>query len=309
MAETSTDDHGAGRVTLYYSPAYTMAGTEFDTTRKAGWVAESLVERPIDGVRLVEPTALTEDQIAEVHDPGYVRAVRTGEPSHLARSNGFGWDPHLFGAVAASSGGAVAAALDALARGGVAGSLSSGLHHAKAGIGDGFCTFNGLALAARAALRAGASRVLVLDLDAHCGGGTHELLSGDRRIEQLDVSVSAFDCYVPEPRWTLEVVDEAVDYLPTIERRLEALPDEHFDLVLYNAGMDPFEGCAVGGLRGIDHELLADRERMVFERARHNGWPVAFVLAGGYADTDAGRRRLVDLHRETISAAGRRGRH
>ena len=75
--------------------------------------------------------------------------------------------------VCASNGGAVAAARAARA-GGVAGSLSSGLHHAGRDRGAGFCTFNGLVLAARAALSEGAARVLVLDLDAHCGGGTHE---------------------------------------------------------------------------------------------------------------------------------------
>lgn len=290
---------------LYFGPAYVMAATEFDTTRKAGWVADSLRERPVDGIELVEPRALTDDELRAVHEPAYVRAVRTGEPAHLAGSNGIGWDPGLFPAVAASSGGAVAAALDVLAGEPAAGSLSSGLHHAKAGRGDGFCTFNGLALAARAAQRAGARHILVLDLDAHCGGGTHELLGGDPGIRQLDVSVSGYDRYVPAPPWTLDLVDEAADYLPTIERRLDALASagEHVDLVLYNAGMDPFEGCHVGGLRGIDHEVLAARERLVFERARASGWPVAFVLAGGYATEGAGRRALVDLHRETIIAA------
>ena len=303
MPEMSSPEYTAGRLTLYYSPAYAMAGIEFDTTRKAAWVAASLAERPIDGVALVAPEALTEDEIAAVHDPTYVRAVRTGVPSGLARSNGIGWDAHLFEAVAASNGGAVAAALEALASGGVAGSLSSGLHHAKAGRGDGFCTFNGLVLAARAALRAGAGRILVLDLDAHCGGGTHELLEHDERIVQLDIAVDAYDAYVPGSPWTLDLVGRAADYLPTIERRLDARADEHFDLVLYNAGMDPFEGCSVGGLAGIDHEILADRERLVFARARGAGWPVAFVLAGGYADSEHTRRELVDLHRETIAAA------
>ena len=136
MTQTSTDGHGADRLTLYYSPAYAMAGTEFDTTRKAAWVAESLEQRPIDGVRLVAPTALGEEAIAQVHHPEYVRAVRTGEPGGLARSNGIGWDPDLFEAVAASNGGAVAAALDALTHGTTAGSLSSGLHHAKARAGE-----------------------------------------------------------------------------------------------------------------------------------------------------------------------------
>jgi acetoin utilization deacetylase AcuC-like enzyme len=117
--------------------------------------------------------------------------------------------------------------------------------------------------------------------------------------------VNAFDSYVPEPPWTLDLVHEAADYLPTVERRLDALASERFDLVLYNAGMDPFEGCSVGGLPGIDHGVLAERERMVFERARAAGWPVAFVLAGGYAKGTAARRKLVDLHRETLASAAR----
>jgi acetoin utilization deacetylase AcuC-like enzyme len=41
-------------------------------------------------------------------------------------------------------------------------SLSSGLHHARPGSGEGYCTVNGLAVAVRAALARGAGRVLVL---------------------------------------------------------------------------------------------------------------------------------------------------
>jgi acetoin utilization deacetylase AcuC-like enzyme len=292
---------------LYYDPSYAMAATTFDTTRKASWVADSLAERPIEGVEMEAPLPLTADEIGAVHDPAYVRAVQTGAPRDLAASNDIGWDPDLFAAVAASNGGAVAAALWVLEHGGAAGSLSSGLHHARAGRGSGYCTFNGLALAARRAQMAGASRILVLDLDAHCGGGTCSLLEGDPGIVQLDVAVDPFDRYWPRAPWTLDMVHHAPDYLPTIERRLDALDDGRFDLVLYNAGMDPFEGCHVGGLRGIDHEMLTARERLVFERVRANGWPFAFVLAGGYAPTEQGRRQLVDLHRETITAAAAGG--
>jgi hypothetical protein len=39
--------------------------------------------------------------------------------------------------------------------------------------------------------------VLILDLEAHCGGGTHELVHCDERIWQMDVSVNAFDRYEP----------------------------------------------------------------------------------------------------------------
>ena len=186
----------------------------------------------------------------------------------------------------------------------MSGSLSSGLHHAKAGRGDGFCTFNGLALAARRVLTAGDARVLVLDLDAHCGGGTHELLGDDPHVVGLDVAVDAFDRYRPAARWSLDLVSHAADYLPTIERRLDALACRSASTSSSTTrAWTPSRSCHVGGLPGIDHEILAARERLVFERARAADWPVAFVLAGGYATSPEGRRRLVALHRETILAA------
>jgi acetoin utilization deacetylase AcuC-like enzyme len=293
------------QVPVFYSPAYTLAGHAFDTTRKAAWVADSLRDRPIPGVRLAEPGPLTGEQVAQVHDPKYVEAVRTGEPRHLAESQGFGWDPGLWQMVLASNGGAVAAARAAMESRMVAGSLSSGLHHARRGRGAGFCTFNGLALAVRAAQSAGAKRILIIDLDAHCGGGTHELLGTDRGVSQLDVAVNGFDFYSPAGDWTLDLIGHPADYLTTIDTRLaqrEAGRSE-LDLVLYNAGMDPYEGCDIGGLDGIDADTLVQRERLVFEWCRAGSVPVAFVLAGGYASDAAGQAELVQLHRATLEAA------
>jgi len=156
-------------VNVFYSPLYTSSAHAFDTTRKAKWIADSLERSPIDGVTLVEPPSLTWDQLTRVHDSEYIRAVQTGVPRSLAESQGFTWDAGLWTMVLASNGGAVAAALDAL-RHGRAGSLSSGLHHARRGGGAGFCTFNGLAISAREAPAAGVGPVLILDLDAHCAG-------------------------------------------------------------------------------------------------------------------------------------------
>jgi acetoin utilization deacetylase AcuC-like enzyme len=288
---------------VYFSPDYVLSAHAFDTTRKAGWIADSLRADPIPGVELVAPEPLTTEQLVEVHSPEYVNAVRTGEPHDLAASQGFSWDPGLWTMVGATNGGAVAAALTAL-KDGVSGSLSSGLHHARRGHGSGFCTFNGLALAARAALRAGAHRVFIVDLDAHCGGGTWSIAGPDERIFQIDVSVSPVDAYQPTARASLDVVRSAPDYLPTIQRRLGApdLDPSGQDLVLYNAGMDPYEGCPIGGLRGITRELLAERERTVFSWCARRAVPVAFVLAGGYLHCDADRAQLVALHRLTIEA-------
>jgi acetoin utilization deacetylase AcuC-like enzyme len=287
---------------LYYSPDYVGSAYSFDTTRKAKWVADSLVNAPIAGVDLVEPEPLSFDELAAVHDRAYVEAVRTGNPRELAESSSFNWDPGYWGMVSSSNGGAVAA-VSAAMEDGVSGSLSSGLHHARRERGAAFCTFNGLVIAARNALANGAQSVLILDLDAHCGGGTHSLIDGDERIRQIDVSVSSLDSYKPTANNTLDVVRRAGEYLPTIRRRLTKRGWKP-DVCIYNAGMDPEERCQIGGLPGITAEMLRERERIVFEWCRSRGIPVAFVLAGGYAGGLLDEEELVRLHRATINQSG-----
>ena len=289
---------------LFYSPQFVGSSYAFDTTRKSRWIAESLAERPIAGINLVEPESLNGDVVAKSHDMRYVLAVETGEPRHLAESQGFSWDPALWPMVLASNGGAVSAALTALQEGS-AGSLSSGLHHARRQRGGAFCTFNGLVIAAREILTTGAQSVLILDLDAHCGGGTRSMIEEEHRIWQIDVAVNSFDGYESANRAWLQIVDNADDYIPTIERSLMAAErwGQRFDLCLYNAGMDPYERCGIGGLPGITRDILSRRERLVFDWCRAQSLPVAFVLAGGYVGANLSRDELIDLHRLTLLSA------
>jgi acetoin utilization deacetylase AcuC-like enzyme len=244
--------------------------------------------------------------VIDVHAPDYVHAIETGNPSELARSQGFSWDEGLWPMVLASNGGVVAAATTAL-RHGVAGSLSSGLHHARHARGAGFCTFNGLVIAAREALAAGARSVLILDLDAHCGGGTASMIVDEPRIQQIDVSVDGFDSYPSSEQARLDIVSDGSEYLPTVRQRLADAERHDFDLCLYNAGMDPCEECATGGLPGITRQVLADREGMVFKWCANRGLPVAFVLAGGYVGPHLDQGGLVELHRLTLSWAAEVG--
>ena len=289
---------------VYFSPAYAGSGYAFETTRKSQWVAQSMDSDPIAGISLRLPQPLSLEQVNGVHDAAYVRAVQTGVPLELAQSQGLTWDAGLWPMVLASNGGVVAASLDAL-QSGLSGTLSSGLHHAGRGKGYGYCTFNGLVLAARAALDAGARSVLILDLDAHCGGGTASLIAGDERIWQLDVSVDDYDHYESSDRVRLSMVQRSEDYLAAIDTALQDLAARgpRFDLCLYNAGMDPFEGCPDGGLPGISIEMLTAREHLVFEWCRSQRLPVAFTLAGGYVGEGLDKPGLVGLHRLTLSAA------
>ena len=62
-------------VRVFYSPSYVGSGFAFDTTRKARWIADSLVESPIPGIELVEPAPLTRELVADARALEYVRSV------------------------------------------------------------------------------------------------------------------------------------------------------------------------------------------------------------------------------------------
>ena len=88
----------------------------------------------------------------------------------------------------ASCGGMLAACRTAM-REGVSGSLSAGFHHAGAERGQMHCIFNGLAMAVAQLHKSGVQRVLHVDVDAHCGGGTFSLVGQLSGYHQLDVSL------------------------------------------------------------------------------------------------------------------------
>lgn len=286
-------------VPVYWDHSYGAAGDAADTTRKANEIAASLRKHPIQGIDLRGPKPASIDDVLAVHSPEYVTAILTGSPKRLAHGAGFVWDDGLREAVFASTGGVIAAALHAYHTGGVAGSLSSGLHHAKYAEGEGYCTINGLAVAAVRAIADGARDVLIVDFDAHCGGGTASLIATHPQIRQIDVSISTYDQYRSRPDARLEIV--AGDYLTAITHMLDSVDVDSVDLVLYNAGMDPH--CRAGsGAWGVETEVLADRESIVFGWIAQHDLPAAFVLAGGYT-SPMEMEELVALHRFTISEA------
>ena len=274
---------------VYYSPDYVASTHAFDTTRKAADIMKSLITDPVPGVRIQPPPLLTRHQLELAHAAKYIDAVRTGEPESLAESNGFIWDPKLYQMVRASNGGVVAAAEQAI-KDRVSGTLSSGLHHACRDSGGGFCTFNGLAIAALDVIqRKLVDSVVIIDFDAHYGDGTEDIIGKRSDIRLVDVTPGM----------------DGKKFLPECATALYSLEGEKFGLAIYNAGMDPHEDCDIGGCSGITKDVLALRERLVFEFCHQQKWPVAFTLAGGYHGERLPEEELVELHRLTISTAAR----
>lgn len=282
---------------VFYSPDYVAAKHAFDTTRKAAWVADRL---PSD-IDIVAPdTTGVEALIRRVHDHDYIDALVTGQPKALAESQGFDWDKGLWTGVLASTAGMVAAVNETLTHDRPSGSLSSGMHHAGYGYGNGFCSVNGLVVAARHALEHFGVRVTILDLDAHAGGGTDNLLrrhDTDFQVQHLDLTVSAFDTYTgvrsrTDRNFVMQDVDDWT-YLVLVEHLLEQIPLRDDRLVIYNAGMDPYPR--------VSREALAKREQMVADYLRRNRLNVVFGLAGGYT-WDQTPEQVADLHVETVKA-------
>ena len=284
---------------IYFNDSYVVSGGGLETIRKADKVAARIAAQ-FPHIDLVSPDPVTVEQLLLAHSVEYVDAFLTGEPRWKAEAGLGEWSEDVVASVLASTGGVIAAALSAL-KSGKSGSLSSGLHHAATDHGAGFCTINGLAIAALLALQNGSKTVGILDLDAHCGGGTFDIVGKNPAIRIGDVSTSSFDSWRSgQVRHRLEVETDPAVYLEVVAEMLQHIG--RVDLLLFNAGMDPAEGGGAGSTRGFTSELLEQRDMLVAEWCERTHTPVAFVLAGGYVGSSLTIDDIADLHMHTVAA-------
>jgi acetoin utilization deacetylase AcuC-like enzyme len=226
----------------------------------------------------VTPASVTELCLA--HDPAYVLGILGG-----ALPNGCGnTSPDVARSLPYTTGAMIAAGRAALETG-CACAPVSGFHHAQYDLAGGYCTFNGLMVAAEVLLQAGAiERVLILDCDMHYGDGTDAIL--ERLGRELTITNATFGRWFHQPR-------QASAYLKRL-RETVACFDE-FDLVLYQAGADVHIDDPLGGVLSTDR--MIERDRIVFEAASNSETPIAWNLAGGYQEPLA---KVVDLHVNTM---------
>ncbi len=281
-------------VPIFYNDKYVAPATDFDTMRKSAEIAERIPEMLVDPVCMVEEAT---KQILNAHSREYAKALQTGDPGYLSETNGFNWDEGVWEMAVNSTAGVLAACKTVLSPDTnapkIAGSLSSGLHHARTGSGSGYCTVNGLAIAANSFNNL---NIMILDFDAHCGGGTVNMLRDlgiDHRVSQYDLSTNMFDEYDEDENHIISIADNDENYLGKVRKILASI-DTRYDLVLYNAGTDPYPK--------ISHETLEERDRKVFERCVDLNIPCVFVLAGGYTFSQD-MNSLVRSHLSTIKAA------
>jgi acetoin utilization deacetylase AcuC-like enzyme len=244
--------------------------------------------------------------VALAHDPVYVDQVFNARvPEKVAREIGFPMREDIALRARCATGGTVLTGYLALEHG-LACNTAGGSHHARRAHGAGFCVFNDVAVAIKVLQADGAiRRALVIDLDVHQGDGTADIFLGDPDIFTFSMhSEKNYPVRKVPSHVDIGLADGTGDetYLATLG---EILPDllgrAAWDIVFYNAGVDPYLSDRLGRL-ALTREGLRRRDRYVIETVRAAGIPVAGVLGGGYS-TDIGELadRHLTLHR-TASA-------
>lgn len=216
------------------------------------------------------------------HDPQHVDDVLS-----CNRRNGFGNNlSTVANSLPWTAGSFLCAAVHAIRHDTVTMSPTSGFHHAGYSFCEGFCTFNGLMIAAQLIHGKLADTIGIIDFDAHYGNGTEDIIDkmNLRYIEHLTFGKFA-------------------KHGSNFDKWLDGLESSLFhrfrncDVLFYQAGADPHIDDPYGGF--LTTEQMKRRDEIVFSVAKALDVPIVWNLAGGYQEP---LQKVLDLHQNTLDA-------
>jgi len=272
---------------VIHSPGYRCdIGTHVFPTEKFGVVRQRLVDAgDVAEDAFLEPGPASREDLLRVHAPEYLDDLEQLRWTLRTMSAELPLTGEVVHAYRLAAGGTMLAAREALARGfGV--NLGGGFHHAYPDHAEGFCYLNDLAVAIRVLQHEGrVRRAAVVDCDVHQGNGTARAFRGDDSVFTFSIHQQR-NYPTPKEPGDLDVglEDGAGDaeYLERLGQALGRVWDSGPEVVIYQAGADPYREDQLGGL-ALTFEGLAARDRMVLEGCARRGVPVAVTLGGGYA--------------------------
>lgn len=263
---------------IFYTPAQTADHDFISVSKIPEFVRQADRKTNSD----IEP--LTPTDLARAHDSDFVDDVLT-----CRVANGFGnKNPALTNTTRYTTGNIVRATEWVIQEGMlVACSATQGFHHSHYDHCYGYCTFNGLILAARCAVDLLGLKVLIIDGDGHEGDGTndiidktglyHDVINIDRR--QLAHGV--------RPTWNARMWMYYFTHLINLHEP---------GIILYQAGADAWEEDPYGA-GYLSKEGMRHRDEGLFRAALDAEVPVVWNLAGGYTDPMQG---TIDIHLQTL---------
>jgi len=289
---------------VVYAPEYRCdIGAHVFPMRKFAMILERLIGAgELAAADIVAPGPATRDELRLVHTEEYLDDLERLRWTPRTMMSELPLTGEIVRAYAYAAGGTLRAARAAL-EAGMGVNVGGGFHHAFADHAEGFCYINDLAVAVRVLQRdRSVRRAAIADLDVHQGNGTARIFRDDPDVFTLSVHQEAN--YPVKERGDLDDGIEDADYLARVAGALERVWAFGPDLLLYQAGADPYLEDMLGGL-SVSKAGLEARDRLVLEGCARRGIPAVVTLGGGYA------RRVEDtvaIHATTCAIAMRLAR-
>jgi acetoin utilization deacetylase AcuC-like enzyme len=261
-------------------------------------ILDDLERAPVAGTVIEAPRLATLAEIDAVHSPAY-RHTLEGLAGRRARLDADTTMSEGSWQAARLAAGAAAGAVDAVWTGRATNAFALVRppgHHAESARAMGFCLLNNAAIAAEAARRQGAARVLVLDWDVHHGNGTQDIFAA--RPDVMYMSVHQYPFYpgtgAPEEvgagagqgltvNCALPGGQDDADYGVVFHDLF--LPAARLfapDMVIVSAGFDPHERDPLADMRVTERGFAAMCSSVADLASSTCGGKLVLLLEGGY---------------------------
>lgn len=200
-------------------------------------------------------------------------------------------------------GGSLSACQYALANG-FAFYLGGGLHHAMSFGGRGFCHYNDIAINALYLQKeCGLKNIWIIDIDAHKGDGTAQILKDNTGIhtlsihqktnwpldsEEYDKDGKLNPWFIPSDLDIPISKAENSQYNELLQKGLNEF-SERFprpDYVIIVSGSDPYEKDALLSSNEINLSLeeMGKRDKLVYNFIQNQNCPMLYLISGGYGE-------------------------
>jgi len=170
--------------------------------------------------------------------------------------------------------------------------LGGGMHHAMSFRPGGFCMFNDMVTAIRLLQEQGVIKnAVIIDMDAHKGDGTAQIVKGDSSIRAFSVHMKngwpldkedKSDASFTKSDYDLEVVLED-DYLDLFKDAIEKFnPKEDLAIVVHGADVYEKDELESANQIQLSREEVLERDKFIYNYLKKKEIPQAWVMAGGY---------------------------